>query len=188
MCKYGAQTGQEIPFCDLDFPIKDNSIYLMSLSPDGHYIVTGSNNLDICVWDAHDGHLLLGPLMGHMDDIKSIEFSPDGSHVMSCSSDRTTRFWDVSSCITKIQLTNANGELEEADPSQRADRGPNKWCLDKDGWVVDSEKRRLVWVPSDLRNYLLHPFNDSMISDRGSFKLDFDGVNIGELWIGCYQP
>ncbi|KAG8689282.1 hypothetical protein FRC11_003395 [Ceratobasidium sp. 423] len=193
-CSYGlihrwnAQTGQEIPVCDFDFPGDDDSPHFMAFSPDGQYVVSGSNdNKTICVLDAQTGHLVLGPLGGHMEAITIIKFSPDGSHVATYSIDRIIRLWDISSCRANPQASKVNAEDEVAGRNLQATRRPGAWRLDPDGWVVDSEKQRLVWVPSDLHNYLLHPLNDSMISDRGSFKLNFDGANIGELWTGCYR-
>ncbi|KIO13762.1 hypothetical protein M404DRAFT_595910 [Pisolithus tinctorius Marx 270] len=35
------------------------------------------------------------PLEGHTDSINSVGYSPDGSHVVSSSSDKTIRIWNA---------------------------------------------------------------------------------------------
>jgi hypothetical protein len=61
------------------------------------------------------------------------------------------------------------------------------WLLDNDGWVVDSRKRRVVWVPSDLRAFLALPPTQSIIADGGYFKLQLDKIQVGEDWVNCYR-
>ncbi|KAF8756027.1 WD40 repeat-like protein [Rhizoctonia solani] len=118
---------------------------------------------------------------------------PDNSHVVSCSHDQTIRFWDVSSCKTSVQ---EHAEMEAADSDHEAattqdtddNSSLNSLSLEHDGWVIDSQDRRLIWVPSDLHLSLALPPNDLVISEGGCFKLDLDGAKFGEAWAECYQP
>ncbi|KAJ1299469.1 hypothetical protein OPQ81_002532 [Rhizoctonia solani] len=132
-----------------------------SFSPDGHYVVSGSDDRT---------------------------FSPDGSHVVSCSEDRSIRFWDVSSCLTKTQENKGPDESTADSSGQNVHQASGDWSMDGDGWVVDRQQRRLVWVPSDLQTSLRRALNDLIIADKGWFQLEFGGVLVGEGWTACYQP
>ncbi|KAF8666240.1 hypothetical protein RHS04_09701, partial [Rhizoctonia solani] len=115
--------------------------------------------------------------------------SPDGSHLVSCSWDRTIRFWDVSLLGTHSQENATTGTNNAGAGVPTSDSHVSHLSsLDGDGWVVDSHGRRLVWVPSDLRTYLALPPTSSIIADQGAFTLNTDGWNIGDRWMECYQP
>ena len=78
--------------------------------------------------------------------------------------------------------------MGDANSDVIADPKSGPWSLESSGWLVDQQKRRLVWVPEDVRiGTLRHP-NDFVICKQGVLKLSFDGVNIGEQWVDCYQP
>lgn len=68
-----------------------------TFSPDGQKILTRGDQT-IWLWDRQGN--LLAVLRGHESDINSAEFSPDGRQIITTSSDRTTRVWDVSTAIT----------------------------------------------------------------------------------------
>jgi WD40 repeat protein len=42
------------------------------------------------------GEVWPSPFEGHMDDVLSVDYSPDGKQIASCSNDGTIRVWDVS--------------------------------------------------------------------------------------------
>ncbi|KAF8752949.1 WD40 repeat-like protein [Rhizoctonia solani] len=186
---WDAQTGQQVVVCGGDGVSHDNYVASVGFSPNGLYIVSGSWDNTVCVWDAQTGKILLGPLRRHTNMVLCVQFSPDSSHVVSCSLDGTIRFWDVSSCATKSQTQEemAGGESQTAHPGQDHSKALDSWTLDDEGWAVDSENRRLVWVPSDLRVPLPIPPNDLTISDQGDMRLDFDGAMMGETWTDCFR-
>ncbi|CAE6484628.1 unnamed protein product [Rhizoctonia solani] len=186
---WDAQTGQQVVVCGEDGVSHDSFVTFVGFSPNGLYIVSGSDDSTVCVWDAQTGKMLLGPLTRHTELVRCVQFSPDSSHVVSCSFDGTIRFWDVSSCATKSQTQEemARGESQTAYPGQDDSKALDSWALDHEGWAVDSENRRLVWVPPDLRVPLPIPPNDLMISGQGSMRLDFHGAMMGETWAGCFR-
>ena len=47
-------------------------------SPDGNYIVSGSEDKTIRIWNAATGQCVAGPFQGHTDYITSVAYSPDG--------------------------------------------------------------------------------------------------------------
>src|ERR1700679_3913881 len=61
----------------------------VAFSPDGQYIVSGSRNRTIRVWNARAGETARGPFTRHTDSVNSVAFSPDGQHIISGSGDRT---------------------------------------------------------------------------------------------------
>ena len=71
------------------------AVYCTSYSPNGCYIVTGSMDRTIRIWDAETGSVVVGPVEGHTDDVRSVAYSPNGRHITSGSKDRTIRIWDA---------------------------------------------------------------------------------------------
>ena len=67
----------------------------VTFSPNGRYIVSGSSDHTIRVWDAQTGTQMGNPLQGHTDSVNSVALSPDGRHIVSGSWDQTIRVWDV---------------------------------------------------------------------------------------------
>ncbi|KDR70478.1 hypothetical protein GALMADRAFT_76068 [Galerina marginata CBS 339.88] len=70
-------------------------ITFVAFSADGEYILSGSADSTIQIWDAKTRKKMGGPLRGHTDRIISVAFSPDGRRVISGSLDRTVRLWDA---------------------------------------------------------------------------------------------
>ena len=66
-----------------------------AFSSDGNYIVSGSMDCTIRVWDAQTGNLALGPLKMHTGAIVCVAFSPDGRKIASGSHDNTILVWDA---------------------------------------------------------------------------------------------
>ncbi|KAJ1304981.1 hypothetical protein OPQ81_000024 [Rhizoctonia solani] len=145
ICIWNAQTGQEmLVFGDRDPQGRDSVETSAAFSTNGLFVVSGSSDRTVCVWNAQNGSLVLGPLKGHTDFINDVRFSPDGTHVVSCSLDHTIRFWDVSSCGTNIQDKSVKDEDEPGTSNSSIHDSSQSWYLSSDGWVVDSQNRRLI--------------------------------------------
>jgi WD40 repeat protein len=71
------------------------------VSPDGTWIVSGSYDSTLKIWDAHTGaaHLVL---LGHTDKVHGCAVSPDGTFIVSASADQTLKAWDAGSGICLI--------------------------------------------------------------------------------------
>jgi WD40 repeat protein len=66
----------------------------VAFSPDGQFIVSGSHDNTVSMWDATTGtgrHIM----HGHTSSVTSIAFSPDGQFIVSGSHDNTVRVWDA---------------------------------------------------------------------------------------------
>ncbi|MBW4569668.1 MAG: caspase family protein [Tolypothrix carrinoi HA7290-LM1] len=67
----------------------------IAFSPDGRYIVSGSEDNTVRLWDM-SGKQIGQPFTGHAKPITSVAFSPDGRYIVSGSEDNTVRLWDMS--------------------------------------------------------------------------------------------
>ncbi|CAE6509194.1 unnamed protein product [Rhizoctonia solani] len=74
-----------------------SALLSIACSPDGSRIVTGGGAGEVVVWNTYDNTIVLGPLLGHTDTVRSVAFSPDGKYIASGSHDRTIRVWNVHS-------------------------------------------------------------------------------------------
>ncbi|KAF5367682.1 hypothetical protein D9758_009914 [Tetrapyrgos nigripes] len=94
---------------DVLWQIKDVG-HRLNFSPDGTRIVSASWTT-VSLWDANTGADIGQPYQGHLDDINSVVFSPDGSKIISGSEDQTVRIWD--SCVQSVIHEPGQGHQEE---------------------------------------------------------------------------
>lgn len=71
----------------------DSSVLAMAISPDDHIVATGSSDGAIRFWDITSHRSLGAPYAGHTGAITSLEFSDDGTEVLTASADHTVRMW-----------------------------------------------------------------------------------------------
>ncbi|MFX0040138.1 MAG: NosD domain-containing protein [Promethearchaeota archaeon] len=66
----------------------------IAISPDNKYIISGSKDTTIKIWERDTGKLLRS-LRGHKKYINSVVVSPDGKYIISGSNDKTVKVWDL---------------------------------------------------------------------------------------------
>lgn len=81
-----------------------------SFAQDGQHIVTVGRNDDLCVWSLPEGNLEW-TLKGHTDTVNSAVFSDDGTRLLSTSSDKTARLWNLK-MGTEIRALKHEGSVE----------------------------------------------------------------------------
>jgi len=71
-------------------------IRVVTVSLNGRWLASGSEDNTIKLWDATTGNLLR-TLSGHTHTVLALAISPDGLLVASGSEDRTVKLWEVTS-------------------------------------------------------------------------------------------
>lgn len=68
----------------------------IAFSPDGTYVVTGSVDTTVRLWEAAVGREVR-TFRGHEGEISSVGFSPDGKYILSAGAGTTAKLWEVAS-------------------------------------------------------------------------------------------
>ena len=66
----------------------------VAFSPDGRFLLSGSQDKTVRLWDAQNGREM-AVLYGHEDGVTSVAISPDGCRLLTGSLDKTVRIWDA---------------------------------------------------------------------------------------------
>ena len=76
----------------------------VAISPDGKYIVSGSIDKTIKIWDIKTGECLK-TLEGHSLSVESVAISLDGKYIVSGSRDTTIKIWDIKTgeCLNTLE-------------------------------------------------------------------------------------
>jgi len=64
----------------------------VAITPDGKYIVSGSNDKTIKLWDIKSGEEIR-TFEGHSDSVNSVVITPNGKYIVSGSND--IKLWDI---------------------------------------------------------------------------------------------
>jgi len=78
----------------MTIPLPSNAV-AVEFSPDGRWIVSGSLDNSVRVWDSSTGEVQ-NVLEDHTNSVWSVTFSPDGRQIVSGSEDNSVWVWDSS--------------------------------------------------------------------------------------------
>ncbi len=84
-----------------------NGTFAVALSPDGRFLVSGSEDSLLKLWDIASGKEMR-TFAGHSNWVLSVAFSPDGKRVYSSSRDCLIKAWDVQSGKDLLTFTGHN--------------------------------------------------------------------------------
>ena len=81
-----------------------NSVNSVAISTDNKYIVSGSWDKTIKIWDIKTGECL-NTLEWYSDWVNSIAISPDGNYIVLGSRDKTIKIWDIKTgeCLNTLE-------------------------------------------------------------------------------------
>ena len=100
---FGLETRVELP-----------SVESVAFSPDGRWVVTGSDDNTARLWDLTAADPAARPvvLKGHEGSVYAVAFSPDGRWVVTGSADDTARLWDLTAADPAAQPVVLKGHAD----------------------------------------------------------------------------
>ncbi|CUA72620.1 Notchless protein homolog 1 [Bos taurus] [Rhizoctonia solani] len=164
-----------------------DKIISSAFSADSRYLVTGSRDRTICVWDLKQAQLVGVPFRGHGSDVISVALFPDASRVVSCSRyDRSIRIWNTHCAM--IPAPAPLNSLAEQSLHHTPDTILDGWQIRWDGWVINSSSAMLFWIPSDLASAGAWPSPQAefIITDKGILQIVQKELYLGDQWSRCY--
>ena len=72
----------------------DNSVFTLKYNQDSQYLLSGSRDAKLKIWNADGGYAKVQEIVAHMYTINHIAFSPDGKDFVTCSMDKSIKVWD----------------------------------------------------------------------------------------------
>jgi WD40 repeat protein len=78
-----------------DIEAHANSVFTLTYSPDYRWLLSGSRDAHLKVWDVHEHYQLHESIVAHMYCINHIAYRPDGKYFASCSMDKSIKIWDA---------------------------------------------------------------------------------------------
>lgn len=71
------------------------SVFSVKFSPDFRFLISGSRDAHLKVWEVAQGYALFETIVAHMYAINDIAYSPDGNYFATCSMDKSIKVWDA---------------------------------------------------------------------------------------------
>ena len=123
-----------------EFRAHQNSVFAIHYTPDKKFLISGSRDARLKVWDVSAGYVQVAEVVAHLFAINHLAFSPSGLHFVTGSMDKSIKVWDAS----ELKL------LKVIDKARHAGHGTsvNKllWTSFNDQLVSASDDRTLsVW-------------------------------------------
>jgi len=69
-------------------------VHRLTVSPDGQFIASGDKEGNVFIWNEKTGEWLSQRIEAHSDCVTSLDFSPDGTVLATCSHD-VTKLWNT---------------------------------------------------------------------------------------------
>ena len=126
--------------------IGDDTVTALIFSPDGAdlFAASGYGNPTISRWDIATGERVAS-LEGHRSYVTDLQFTPDGKHLVSSSTDQTIRLW---SWPQGREVTTRRGHPDEVDGLAVCPEGDTIASRCRDGSVFLWPPRRPTQIPA----------------------------------------
>lgn len=72
-----------------------NSVFTLVYAPDGQYLLSGSRDAHLKVWQPNQGYQEYASIIAHLFTINHIVYSPDIQYFATCSMDKSVKIWDA---------------------------------------------------------------------------------------------
>ena len=72
-----------------------NSVFTLTYSPDYRWLLSGSRDAHLKIWDINEHYRLHESIVAHMYCINYIDYRPDGRYFATCSMDKSVKVWDA---------------------------------------------------------------------------------------------
>jgi WD40 repeat protein len=72
-----------------------NSVFTLRYTPDQRFLISGSRDARLKVWDVEAGYKQVEEVVAHLFAINHLDFSPDGKHFVTCSMDKSIKVWST---------------------------------------------------------------------------------------------
>ena len=105
------------------FHCLQSSVYALTISPDGQYLVSAGEDRRIRLWDLTAGSMIK-ELRGHTDTVYSLAFSADGTLLSSGGLDNSVKVWDFGQAVK----TSSNGSSSVSVSPELMASFPTKNC------------------------------------------------------------
>jgi WD40 repeat protein len=79
------------------FEAHTNSVFTHCYSPDEHFLITGSRDARLNVWDVAGGYSKVNEVVAHLFAINTIAYSPNGKYFATGSMDKSIKVWEADS-------------------------------------------------------------------------------------------
>jgi len=143
----------------------------VDFSPDDNYLLTGSNEKILRIYDLNK--IDSDPLQfkGHTSSIKNVLFLQNGKRIVSASDDKTIRFWDVNSAseINKLEFASIPNSIELS-----RDNTILSVCSGHEVSMWDTQtmlKLKQFTIPTHVFSSTLHPQKDVFVCGGEDFKM-----------------
>jgi WD40 repeat protein len=71
------------------------SVFTIKFTKDGRFLISGSRDAHLKIWDVNKGYELHESIVAHMYAINDLVFSPDYKYFATCSMDKSIKIWDA---------------------------------------------------------------------------------------------
>jgi WD40 repeat protein len=77
------------------FEAHQNSVFTIQYAPKGDFLLSGSRDAHIKVWNVQEQYNLHQSIVAHLFAINHMIYSPDGQYFATCSMDKSVKVWDA---------------------------------------------------------------------------------------------